>query len=153
MINFIQILGRHLAAKWQTEYISPGQQRRRYYGHSLTQLGTIEHFILLDLLGSPNPQIRNYYSDTAWLFDQLSSAETRLGEEGHFAWTDAKAEVKEMDKSKWKSWFKTRTGATQYSGGISDDHLPFLARGVSILHVIANPFPHVWHSMQVRTFL
>jgi len=32
-------------------------------------------------------------------------------------------------------------------GGISDDHLPFLAKGVEVLHVIPSPFPAVWHTL------
>mmetsp|Transcript_2016 Transcript_2016/g.6123 ORF Transcript_2016/g.6123 Transcript_2016/m.6123 type:complete len:96 (-) Transcript_2016:178-465(-) len=32
------------------------------------------------------------------------------------------------------------------SSSISDDHLPFLERGVPVLHLIADPFPSVWHS-------
>lgn len=34
-----------------------------------------------------------------------------------------------------------------YGGYIEDDHLPFLARGVEVLHVIPSPFPHVWHDI------
>lgn len=30
--------------------------------------------------------------------------------------------------------------------GIEDDHLPFLRRGVKILHLIPYPFPSVWHT-------
>ena len=33
-------------------------------------------------------------------------------------------------------------------GGISDDHLPFMGKGVEILHVIPSPFPSVWHTME-----
>jgi glutaminyl-peptide cyclotransferase len=33
-------------------------------------------------------------------------------------------------------------------GPISDDHLPFIARGVETLHVIPQPFPAVWHKME-----
>lgn len=33
------------------------------------------------------------------------------------------------------------------TGGISDDHLPFISRGVPILHIIPSPFPGVWHTM------
>jgi hypothetical protein len=32
---------------------------------------------------------------------------------------------------------------------MGDDHLPFLRRGVSVLHVIAEPFPRVWHTLGV----
>ena len=29
---------------------------------------------------------------------------------------------------------------------IEDDHLPFLRRGVKVLHLIPYPFPTVWHT-------
>jgi glutaminyl-peptide cyclotransferase len=32
-------------------------------------------------------------------------------------------------------------------GGIEDDHIPFLRRGVEVLHIIPIPFPNVWHTM------
>lgn len=32
-------------------------------------------------------------------------------------------------------------------GYILDDHVPFMDRGVDILHVIPTPFPSVWHTM------
>ena len=32
-------------------------------------------------------------------------------------------------------------------GPPSDDHLPFIARGVPILHLIPTPFQPVWHTM------
>lgn len=38
-------------------------------------------------------------------------------------------------------------------GGIDDDHRPFLQRGVPVFHVIPLPFPHVWHTLEVRTDL
>jgi len=31
---------------------------------------------------------------------------------------------------------------------VEDDHIPFLRRGVDILHLIATPFPKVWHTLQ-----
>lgn len=34
-----------------------------------------------------------------------------------------------------------------YRGGIEDDHIPFMARGVDVLHIIPTPFPAVWHQM------
>jgi hypothetical protein len=33
-------------------------------------------------------------------------------------------------------------------GGIEDDHLPFLRRGVTVLHIIPAPFPQVWHTLR-----
>jgi hypothetical protein len=43
---------------------------------------TIQHLVLLDLLGAPHPQVRSYLPDTAWLFDALVSAETCLRDAG-----------------------------------------------------------------------
>jgi hypothetical protein len=33
------------------------------------------------------------------------------------------------------------------SGYVGDDHIPFLQRGVEVLHVIPTPFPPQWHKM------
>jgi len=30
---------------------------------------------------------------------------------------------------------------------VQDDHIPFMARGVEVLHIIPTPFPRVWHQM------
>jgi glutaminyl-peptide cyclotransferase len=30
-------------------------------------------------------------------------------------------------------------------GFVQDDHVPFMVRGVDILHIIPSPFPKVWH--------
>lgn len=32
-------------------------------------------------------------------------------------------------------------------GFVQDDHVPFMARGVEILHMIPSPFPRVWHEI------
>lgn len=31
--------------------------------------------------------------------------------------------------------------------GIEDDHVPFLEKGVPILHLIPVPFPNEWHTL------
>ena len=31
---------------------------------------------------------------------------------------------------------------------MEDDHIPFMARGVEVLHNIPSPFPDVWHNMR-----
>ncbi|CAM5173039.1 unnamed protein product [Eretmochelys imbricata] len=33
-------------------------------------------------------------------------------------------------------------------GPVEDDHVPFLRKGVPVLHLIATPFPMVWHTME-----
>jgi len=137
---------RHLANKWSTTYISPNSKRRLLGHASLTELSTIEHIILLDLLGAPNPIIRSYFIDTAWLFDAMISAETRLKDAGAFD----EAET----STNFRSFFipRTESGNQHNYGYIEDDHVPFLHKGVNILHIIAYPFPHVWHTLRVRCY-
>ncbi|OCH86894.1 hypothetical protein OBBRIDRAFT_782459 [Obba rivulosa] len=132
---------RHLAQKWATTYISPNQ-KRRLLPSSTTELSTIEHLILLDLLGAPHPVIRSSFIDTAWLFDAMASAERRLAEMGALAYGDHPETSDTLS-----SFFVPRTDLQNY-GGIEDDHIPFLRMGVSVLHVIATPFPTVWHSIK-----
>ncbi|KAG0701520.1 hypothetical protein DFH29DRAFT_926400 [Suillus ampliporus] len=132
---------RHLANKWSTTYIAPNSKRRLLGHASLTELSTVEHIILLDLLGAPNPTIRSYFIDTAWLFDAMISAEARL--------KDAGALDASETSTNFRSFFLPRTGSgNQYNYGyIGDDHVPFLQKGVNILHIIAYPFPRVWHTL------
>lgn len=107
----------------------------------MTELGGIEHLILLDLLGASNPSIRSYFTDTAWLFDSLASAERRLHESGVLMGLEGPAT--------FQSFFLPRRGNEFGHGYIVDDHIPFLRKGVSVLHVIPYPFPGVWHTLRV----
>lgn len=50
-----------------------------------------------------------------------------------------------------RSFFVKRKGATTYGGGIEDDHLPFLEKGVPVVHLITMPFPRVWHTLAVES--
>ncbi|EGN95600.1 hypothetical protein SERLA73DRAFT_186705 [Serpula lacrymans var. lacrymans S7.3] len=132
---------RHLAEKWSSTYIPPNT-KRRLMGHATsTEISTIEHLILLDLLGASKPSIRSYFLDTAWLFDAMVSAEQRLAESGAF-------QMVEDGASSLPSFFIPRTGSEFNYGYIGDDHIPFLHKGVNILHVIAYPFPSVWHALK-----
>ena len=115
----------------------------------MTELGGIEHLILLDLLGAPQPLIRSYFIDTAWLFDSLVSVERRLGESGAFAYGAENS----MSPGKWTSYFRPRTPGTLNYGHVGDDHVPFLQKGVSVLHLITEPFPSVWHRLSVSFLL
>lgn len=101
---------------------------------------------MLDLLGAPHPRIRSYFVDTAWLFDAMASAEQRLASSGAFVYGADGAETLQQ----WGSYFAPRKGNDVNFGFIEDDHLPFLRLGVSVLHVIASPFPPVWHTLKVR---
>ena len=110
-----------------------------------TELSGVEHLILLDLLGAHEPSIRSYFPDTTWLFNAMISAERRLGESGAFIYGDKKG----MEPGQWKSYFLQRQINLGWWGYIGDDHVPFLERGVSILHIIPEPFPSVWHKLTV----
>uniref|UniRef100_A0A8H7Y2I5 Peptide hydrolase n=1 Tax=Psilocybe cubensis TaxID=181762 RepID=A0A8H7Y2I5_PSICU len=134
---------RHLAEKMSTTYVSP-HQRRRLMNVQTTELDEIEHLILLDLLGAPNPYIRSFFVDTAWLFDSMVSAERRLGESGAFVYGK---DGNNMAPGQWRSWFRARVGNNVNFGYVGDDHIPFLHKGVSILHIISEPFPRVWHTL------
>ncbi|KAJ6490587.1 glutaminyl-peptide cyclotransferase-like protein [Mycena vitilis] len=134
---------RHLAEKWATTYALPNS-KRRLMGPQSTEIAGIEHLILLDLLGAEHPLIRSYTLDTAWLFDALVSVEKRLGDSGAFAYGDEQG----MVPGKWSSFFYKRTTADKNLGGIGDDHVPFLEKGVDILHLITSPFPSVWHTVR-----
>jgi glutaminyl-peptide cyclotransferase len=139
-------LSRHLADKWASTYVNPWHKRRLIPASGLTEIAGIEHFILLDLLGAPNPTIRSYFADTAWLFDAVILAEARLGESGAFTYTDSEG----VTTSEWRSFFRPRSEVTFSFGGIGDDHEAFLKKGVNVLHVIPEPFPRVWHTLQVN---
>jgi len=112
-------------------------------------MDSIQVLILLDLLGSPNPSIPPYFSPTNWLHDSLISIEKRLKQEGLLyppRWINSKGkEDTGMGRAKGDSFF--RTGS--WHGGIEDDHLPFVAAGVPVLHLIPTPFPEVWHKKSV----
>lgn len=135
---------RHLAEKWETSYVVP-HTKRRLLGPVTTELELIEHFILLDLLGAPDPMIKSYFRETAWLFDAIATVENRLGEADHFVYGNEKG----MAKGKWKSYFRTRSGPPTTLAYMGDDHVPFLKRGVNVLHLISEPFPRVWHTLKV----
>ncbi|CAK5265321.1 unnamed protein product [Mycena citricolor] len=109
-----------------------------------TEISGIEHFILLDLLGAENPQIRSYTLDTAWLYDGLVSVETRLGDSGAYAYGSEQS----MAPGHWRSFFASRSSVEMNLGGIGDDHVPFLQKGVDVLHLISSPFPNVWHTVR-----
>ncbi|KDR73552.1 hypothetical protein GALMADRAFT_71864 [Galerina marginata CBS 339.88] len=132
---------RHLAQKWETTYISPHQRRRLMM--QTTELDGIEHIILLDLLGAKNPSLRSYFIDTAWLFDSMVSVERRLGDSGAFVY----GKETNMAAGQWRSWFRSRTVNNVNFGYVGDDHIPFLQKGISILHLISEPFPRVWHTL------
>ena len=99
-------------------------------------LSTIHLFMLLDLLGSRNPKIPSYFKVTHWAYKKMADLEKRFRDAALFASTGS-------------TWFyDLDKGNDRWMGGmVGDDHVPFMARGVDVLHLIPSPFPPVWHQM------
>ncbi|EAU34438.1 conserved hypothetical protein [Aspergillus terreus NIH2624] len=111
-----------------------------------TPLSSISLFVLLDLLGAKDPGIQSYFPTTHWAYLKLANLEKRLRDLKQF---------KSSNEATGTPWFldvaKTEDKIPM-GFAIEDDHIPFLRRGVEILHVIdASPsrgFPVVWHNMK-----
>lgn len=101
-------------------------------------LETIELFLLLDLLGAKSPKIPSYFLTTHWAYQAMADAESRLRGLNQF-------------KSNSEGPFLTESHkdtAMFTSAFIGDDHVPFMSRGVEILHIIPSHFPRVWHRIE-----
>lgn len=112
---------RHLAQLMESLPHSPGP----------TRIQAIELFMLLDLLGAPNPTFYSHFPRTARWFHQLRSIEKRL--HGLKLLESHPQEVMYFQPG-------------EPIGSVEDDHIPFLRRGVPVLHLISTPFPSVWHT-------
>lgn len=136
---------RHLASMWDKVVSTPSPTVPQR-----SPISQITELVLLDLLGTANPFIRNFFAETGWLYDSLVDVENRLGAAGLLYQNDASIKG-EMWKTeglggahllgeRGRSFFEKRvTQFSTYAGRIEDDHLPFMARGVPILHLIPVP--------------
>jgi len=97
-------------------------------GVSGTQLDRIDIFVLLDLLGASNMELRHLERTTGDWFNRLVDIEENLFSKGLLG-----------GRRIFKPGF--------FPAGIEDDHIPFKRRNVPILHLIAYPFPPQWHKI------
>jgi glutaminyl-peptide cyclotransferase len=118
-----------------------------------TNLNQISLFVLLDLLGSQNPIIPSYFPTTHWAYKNMANVEKRMramrllkSSPNHSSKRPKNSRptkepmfLSEVNKGAYAQWM---------GGGIEDDHIPFMKRGVPVLHMIPNPFPEVWHTME-----
>ncbi|KAI1157348.1 glutaminyl-peptide cyclotransferase [Nemania serpens] len=122
---------RSLAEKWATE-MYPARSTYK------TPLEAIKLFVLLDLLGAVDPHVPSYFPATHWAYQGMAKIEVRMRELGLLA-------------TKPKNPFlpDSRKPLDRFQRGsfVADDHVPFMIRGVPILHVIPTPFPPTWHTM------
>ena len=109
---------RHLAQRWDNDKI----------------LGGVELFVLLDLLGYPQPVILNYIEKTSPMYERLKRIEDRLRKQNLLNTKDLPS-----------NFFPTSKRLPNMPA-IEDDHVPFLNRGVPVLHIIPYQFPDVWHT-------
>lgn len=123
---------RSLAAEWESHF-HPSMSTYR------TPLDSISLFVLLDLLGSAGPKIPSYFLTTHWAYKNMATIEKRMRDLGLLETKPTHAFLPEAEKhsGEFSAWMS-----------ISDDHVPFMHRGVDILHVIPSPFPEVWHKME-----
>jgi len=80
------------------------------------QLGSIDVFILLDLIGTSDTQFVNFHYNHQGYYRRLAS---------------------------YLPSFMSSTRPYRYH--VDDDHRPFMEAGVPVLHLISVPFPKVWH--------
>ncbi|KAI8139898.1 hypothetical protein BJV82DRAFT_521163 [Fennellomyces sp. T-0311] len=126
---------RHLAEKWESTYVEPAVHTI----HHETELTGVDVLVLLDLLGTPNPTIPDYYRETSSLYSSLVNLESRLFQLELLETQSTK------DDRELRSIFNPNSYMKYQGKQLGDDHVPFLHRGVNILHVIPHPFPSVWH--------
>ncbi|NWX12591.1 QPCT cyclotransferase, partial [Aegotheles bennettii] len=117
---------KHLALKMASTPHPPGST-------TTNQLQGIDLLVLLDLIGAPDPVFPNYFPRTVRWLQRLQLIEEELHNmnllKNHFV---------------ERQYFQT----TLHRGLVEDDHVPFLLRGVPVLHLIPSPFPAVWHTME-----
>jgi glutaminyl-peptide cyclotransferase len=116
-----------------------------------TALNQISLFVLLDLLGSAKPTVPSYFPTTHWAYQNMADVEKRMRSLRLLKSSPkAAANSRPVRESMFLLDANKDTGPSTFwlGGGIEDDHLPFMARGVPILHMIPDPFPAVWHTPQ-----
>lgn len=117
-----------------------------------TPLNSITLFLLLDLLGASSPKIPSYFKTTHWAYKKMADVEHRLR-----SLKLLKSSPNHPDKMAKRAnkhprsepYFLTEAEKKDelfYGGFVQDDHVPFMKRGVDILHMIPQPFPRVWHT-------
>ncbi|CAN8097839.1 unnamed protein product [Discula destructiva] len=122
---------RSLAESWENE---PTMANANFPN----RLNQISLFVLLDLLGAANPSIPSYFIPTHWAYRAMARLEQRMRDLDLLESKPGRPFLPDADRK--SDQFRP--------SGVGDDHQPFMARGVNILHLIPSPFPSVWHTMK-----
>ncbi|KAL8901650.1 MAG: hypothetical protein Q9207_005091 [Kuettlingeria erythrocarpa] len=108
-------------------------------------LSTISLFVLLDLLGDKNPTVPSYFPTTHWAYRKLADLEKRLRTLSLLESATTKQGSSKRAVAPFLPDFD-KSDDRWLGGLIEDDHIPFMNRGVDVLHLIPSPFPRVWHT-------
>jgi Zn-dependent M28 family amino/carboxypeptidase len=117
-IELLFLDGEEAVVEWTATDSTYGS---RYYvaqAQKTGTLGSIKAFILLDMIGDRNLNIRREANSTPWLTDAIWAAARRIGHGRHFL---------------------------PDSTPIEDDHVPFLKAGVASVDIIDLDYP-AWHT-------
>ncbi|MCJ1435936.1 hypothetical protein MMC27_005312 [Xylographa pallens] len=131
---------RSLAAEWES---TPHPALSTFKN----PLSSISLFVLLDLLGAKNPRVPSYFKMTHWAYRNMATLEQRLRSLSLF---ESSPNYPNKDPNRHEPVFLPDfdKDTNRWMGGmVLDDHVPFMERGVDILHIIPTPFPRVWHEM------
>ncbi|RKP24589.1 hypothetical protein SYNPS1DRAFT_16968 [Syncephalis pseudoplumigaleata] len=119
---------RHLAKVW-----SAGSSRAASSANGAapprSRIESIEMLVLLDLLGVKDTILRDLQTTTTAQFKRISQLERRAA----------------ADAASDDDYYFRPYGEFGFRSGIQDDHVPFVQRGVPVLHLIPPVFPEVWH--------
>lgn len=122
-------------------------------------LSSISLFLLLDLLGAASPKVPSYFKTTHWAYQSMAKIETRLRSLQLFKSSPnhptKRVGSNQVSKKQTKGprnepvfLHESEKGDSEFRGWmVQDDHIPFMARGVEVLHMIPTPFPRVWHEL------
>ena len=115
-------------------------------------LSSISLFLLLDLLGERNPNVPSWFKTTHWAYRNMATLENRLRSQSLlFSSTDHPRNGGDHEKTKRAdSPFLPEAEKAEDPWAIvkmEDDHIPFMERGVEVLHIIPYPYPRAWHNM------
>ena len=117
-IELLFLDGEEAVLEWTATDSTYGSRYYVEHARKTNTLAGIKAFILLDMIGDKNLNIRRESNSTPWLTDAVWAAARRLGH--------------------------TRTFLSEATP-IEDDHLPFLKAGVAAVDIIDLDYP-AWHT-------
>lgn len=127
--TFMYFDGEEAFVEWRGDDNTYGSRHLAAQYESRSRIASISLFVLLDLLGPSRPTFHNYFgATTGTSYHAMRSIENAL--------------LATRRSSAQHHFFPNEAS---YSGRVEDDHIPWLNRGVPVLHLIPVPFPPQWH--------